>query len=51
MAALVAAIGQIIMVYGKLGKAASTIKNLGKVLKDGRHMASNSIFNLLNTIS
>lgn len=51
MAALVAAIGEIIMVLGKPGKAASTIKNLGKVLKDNWHMANKSIFNLLSTVS
>lgn len=48
MAVLVAAVGQIIMVYGK---TASTIKNLGNILKDDWHMANNGIFSLLNTIS
>lgn len=52
MAALIAAIGQIIIVLGKPEKAASTIKNMGKVLKDDWHMANNhSISNLLSPVS
>lgn len=52
MAALIAAIGQIIVVLGKPEKAASIIKNMGKILKDDWHMANNNgIFNLLSPVS
>lgn len=53
MAALIAAIGQIITVLRKTQKAASAIKNMDKVLKDDWHMTNNnnSVFNLLIPVS